>query len=162
MCSSTGVTLFPAVDDEEDDVRMIDGRQHLLPDFGIEPPPGRIRDAAGVGEQEGSASPVGRGELAIARHARLFGHDGHSPTYDAIEQGRLTDVGSSDDRHGRKLGEPGLRRSGAQFHLARTSVTWSPARISAPGTPPRTSSSETSSRKKPRSLTADRERIARS
>ena len=72
-------------------------------------------DAPGIDEGEGPPGPFGLGGNAVARDPGLIMDNSDAPADDAVEQGRLADIGSADDgnqaRHKDKMPHrEGLRK----------------------------------------------------
>src|SRR5260370_40952828 len=60
-------------------------------------------EAAGIDDPKAPAVPVARGEVAVARHAGSAVHDRLAAADHPVEERRLADVWSSDDRVGWRL-----------------------------------------------------------
>ena len=94
------------VDDEEHDVGLVDrglrlaahGVLEILGGFSGGPRPPRIDEAAGVDERELAAAPLRRRVEAVARRSGLVLDDRDAVADEAVEERRLPDVGSPDDR----------------------------------------------------------------
>ena len=67
--------------------------------FGLQSP--------GIDEDEAAVVPLGLGHQTVAGGARHLGDYGMTPPQDAVEEGRFTDVGPSDD------GDNGKSQSGS-------------------------------------------------
>ena len=98
------------VDDEQQQVGVGHRPLGLGDDAGLEPAGLRL-PAAGVDQLEAAARPVGLVDDPVAGHAGQLLGDGRAPAEDAVDQGRLADVGSPDHRHpGRPAGGLGVLR----------------------------------------------------
>ena len=89
------------VNDEQHGIALSDANLDL---FGNEFPEalGVAFPATGVEQDEVAARPVGRVGDAVTRHTRDVFDNRFAPTDDAVDQRRLADVRSSDDRDGRR------------------------------------------------------------
>ena len=99
-----------AVHHEEQQVALLDGQEHLLVEAqGIVPG----HQAAGVDHLDRAVvGEVGRSRDAVAGDPRLVVDDGLPPADQAVEQGRLADVGAADDGDARRDAHLVRRRGG--------------------------------------------------
>ena len=93
-----------AVDDEEDERRMIDCNLRLFEDLSRDLGFLAGNDAAGVDNLEGSPVPSSRAIDAIAGDAGLIGNDRSALADEAVEERRLANIGPADDGDQRKCG----------------------------------------------------------
>src|SRR5947209_17234684 len=87
------------VDDEEEQVRLLDRLPHLTPDLDVHRMLRIVRHAPGVDEPKLSPAPIGPGEMAVARRARLLGNDCRLAADDPVEESRFPDVRPSEQRN---------------------------------------------------------------
>ena len=82
---------------QDDDIGRLDGEFDLferrLDDDIVRLLAAQQADAAGIHQRERPPAPFHLGRDAVAGDARLIVHDGDAPPGDAVEQGRLADVG---------------------------------------------------------------------
>ena len=92
---------FLHVDDQDDDMGGLDGQLDLLKGGAGDGVAGLFpmhqSDAARIHQREGLPVPFDLSRHAVARHARLVMHDGDAAAGDAVEKGRLSDVGAADN-----------------------------------------------------------------
>ena len=102
----------------------------------------RSEPAAGVDHGEAPRLPLGVELLAVARHARLFLDDRVASPDDAVDERRLADVGSADDRDD--------RRRSCHAARGRSAATSEAPSVGTTSTGPGRSASVVPSRKRPR------------
>ena len=104
------------IDDEEDDVRLLDREARLLLDLLLDRVARVDLHAAGVDDDEAAIVPLGDRVEPVAGRACPILDDGLAPPDDAVEEGRLADVGPTDDgddRAGRPVGASAIAGSTA-------------------------------------------------
>ncbi len=97
-----GQETSPAVDQEQHDVRLLDGPLDLLDRGAEERVVGPEEQAAGVDQLEGGPLPLHLGVVAVARRARPSVGDGLAAPADPIEERRLPDIGATDESDARE------------------------------------------------------------
>ena len=129
------------VDHQEHHVGLGQGPFGLLAHLGVE----RVasgQPAAGVHDGEGHADPLGRQHLAVAGDAGLLLDHGRPLAHDAVDQGRLADVGPpGHDDHGQLpglaagpvLGPPRVDAHAAQADRNERAVEGGPQRAAVGG-----------------------------
>jgi hypothetical protein len=91
----------PAVDDEQDDVRHLGRLERLLPDAARQVIAVAGSDAACVDHGDAPGSHLRLGGQPVAGHPRFVGDDRLPAPEQAVEEGRLADVGGADDGNDR-------------------------------------------------------------
>ena len=97
---------LPAVHEEDDDVRLLDGERGLLPHLHVHGVFGLGFEPAGVHEQELLVLPLGLGVVPVPGDAGHVLDDGEVPADDPVEEGGFADIGPADygdDRFGHDL-----------------------------------------------------------
>ena len=87
---------LPAVHEEDDDVRLLDGKRGLLPHLHVHDVFGLGFEPAGVHEQELLVLPGGLGVIPVPGHTGHVLDDGEVPPDDPVEEGRFADVRPAD------------------------------------------------------------------
>jgi hypothetical protein len=98
-----------AVDDEDGRIAVAGHRQRLRGNAAGEHVVTGLVDAAGVDDDVAGFAHAADADLGIAGQPRHVGDQGRARTRDAVEQGRLADVGPADDGQG---GAPRRRGGG--------------------------------------------------
>jgi len=92
---------FLHVDDEDNDVGSFDGQLHLLDGSFDDGVVGLFTaqqaNATGVHQREWPPMPLGFGADAVTRDAGLIVNNGNAPPDNAIEQGGLADIRTTND-----------------------------------------------------------------
>ena len=97
-----GVFLLADRRQKDDKIGLLDGQAGLVGDVfekgvletGVKP--------ARIDAEEGSPTPVGAIDPAVARHARPVVNQRAPLPHDSVEERRFADVGAADDRHHRQ------------------------------------------------------------
>jgi hypothetical protein len=88
----------PSIDDEQQRVGLADRLERLAVDAGADHLALRLGiEAAGVDDAKVGAEVLGFAVAAIAREARRVVNERGAPADEAVEQGRLADVGPADN-----------------------------------------------------------------
>lgn len=83
------------LDQKEDDIRLVDGQQHLAADFVLKDILRVDRIAARVDDRELLAVPVGAAVVAVARGTGRGVDDGLALADEPVEEGAFADVGTA-------------------------------------------------------------------
>ena len=92
-----------AVDEEEDDLRLVDRDERLFPDRQVQRLVASLDHTPRVDEEEVPSRPMRAREIAVPRHARSIVDDRDAASDHSVEERRLADVGPPDHGH---HGEP--------------------------------------------------------
>ena len=99
-------------DDEEHQVRLTDGQLRLAANGRFEAVPAR-QEAAGVHEEERPPVPLRHRDVAVARDPRTIVDDRQPLSHQAVEEGRLAYVRTTDDGYQRKRHAVSMEKGGA-------------------------------------------------
>ena len=100
-----------AVDHEQNDVGLGDRRLGLGAHAALERALVGMLEPRGVDDPEDEVAQPPLALAAIAGHARAIVHEGQTLADETVEQRRLADIGSADDRHGDAGSSFGHRRA---------------------------------------------------
>jgi hypothetical protein len=84
---------------EEDEIRLLHGRQRLVAHLPVQRLVASFDDPAGVHDEELPACPICPGKVSVPGHPGLIVDDGRSFSQDPIEECGLPYIGASDHGH---------------------------------------------------------------
>jgi hypothetical protein len=91
------------IDDEHDDVRAFQGFEPVMDDKLVKRVLGMAKEPARIDQREPALRPLGRRRQSVTGGARYRRDDRPACAGDAIEEGRLPDVGTTDEDYGRAV-----------------------------------------------------------